>query len=118
MTESRDKSTEAALESILAGARRAEGQPGTDLMQRLTADMESMLPTHQRNHAPAPAESVFGRFGRFFAASGLAGATALGIWIGFVIPETLNSVADGYSDVNLYGIEAFLPAAGLAALTE
>lgn len=119
MASGRDQGNDAALQDLFAGARRAAPIPSEDFLARLEMDMAGSLP---EKAAPASeahrTPSLFKQFRGFFAASGLTGAAALGIWIGFVMPDTLNTWATGYDATDAGGIGAFLPYADLAALEE
>lgn len=119
MARTEDQYDDAALERLLSGARRTAPMPDADFLARLEADMEDALP---RPDPVAPkqgtTESFFVRFRGLFAASGLTGAAALGVWIGFVMPDTLNALSTGYDTTEASGIGAFLPYADLAALEE
>lgn len=119
MDNDRDHQDDTGLEALLAAARRAEPVPDADFLSRLEADMEDSLP------GPAPASPTgyepggfLARFRTIFAASGLTGAAALGVWIGFVMPDTLNALVTGFDTAEASGIGAFLPHADLAALQE
>lgn len=105
------------LDGMFDAARRHAPAPSADLMARLAADMEAQMPAPKPARAAPPRDSLFTRFAGLFAASGLTGAAALGVWIGFVMPDTLNAVA-GYDTSDTTAISAFLPSADLAALSE
>lgn len=119
MAKGQEHHEDAALDRLFAGARRARPAPDAEFLARLDADMEASLPlkalpeTGPQTHA-----GFLRRFRGVFAASGLTGAAALGVWIGFVMPETLNVWAPGYEASDAIGIGAFLPHADLAALEE
>lgn len=115
MTE-RDKD-DAALEALFDAGRTRAPVPSDDLMARLAADAERALPRPAIQ--PAPRRSVFARFAPFFAASGLSGAAALGIWVGFAMPEVLNldSLAP-FATGETIELYTFLPGADLTALSE
>jgi hypothetical protein len=42
----------------------------------------------------------------------------LGVWIGFVMPETLNMLADGFSTDQTVSLDSLLPGADLIALSD
>lgn len=119
MTDDRHHIDEAALDTFFESARRTVPLPEASFLDRLSAEMEANLP--QRRAAGRPARetsSLRTGFRGLFAASGLTGAAALGVWIGFVMPETLNTLALGYDATDASGIGAFLPSADLSALAE
>lgn len=119
MDNDQDHQQDTGLEALLAAARRAEPRPGTDFLARLEADMEASLPGSAPVSPPGDASpGVLARFRAVFAASGLTGAAALGVWIGFVMPDTLNALVTGFDTTDASGIGAFLPHADLAALQE
>lgn len=107
------------LEELFASARRDSNAPNPRFMHSLNADMERWVP--RRSESGAPFEyhrPILTPLWRYVTASGLVGAAALGVWIGLLIPDTLNDAAEGYLASETFGIEAFLPYADLTALTE
>lgn len=110
----RDKD-DTALDALFDAGRARELKPSDDFLARLQADADASLPT------PVQVQPVrrplLSRFAGLFAASGLSGAAALGVWIGFAMPEMLNldTFVTTTEDVGLY---AFLPGADLTALGE
>lgn len=119
MTEDRQHIDESALDTLFESARRKVPMPETSFLDRLSADMEDNLPRRHVSVPSAPrANDFWKRFRGAFAASGLTGAAALGVWIGFMLPETLNTLALGYDVSDASGIGTFLPSADLLALAE
>lgn len=119
MTDKETQGYDDALEGLFETARRTTLVPDAEFLAKLAADMESMVPDPRRiPSTQADKPGFFMKFRGFFAASGLTGAAALGVWIGFVMPEALNTLAAGYDTSEPFGIGAFLPAADLAALEE
>lgn len=114
MTMDSDKD-EAALEALFDAGRARPARPSADFLARLHADADDALPQPVRRAPARP--PLMSRLGGLFAASGLSGAAALGVWIGFAMPETLNLdlFVSTTEDVGLY---AFLPGADLTALSE
>lgn len=109
------------LDAFFGSARFSPPRPDADFLARLSSDMEVMLPISKPAAAPALRNGdwdLFARFRSAFAASGLTGAAALGVWIGFVMPETLNDIAGYQYTGDGLAIGSFLPAADLAALDE
>ncbi len=112
-----DSKQDKALEALFTASKEAEPSPSPDFMARLAQDAEAAMPQPD-TPAPIPAPSVLVRLKGLFAASGLTGAAALGVWIGFVMPETLNTFADGFATEETVSLGAFLPGADLFALSE
>lgn len=105
---------DAALDALFGAARRQTPEPGPDFLARLAADAERSIP--ERPTKPSSTVSgnrFFTHIAGLFAVSGLTGAAALGVWIGFVMPDVLNSITgsgDGYY------LSEFLPSTDLSAL--
>lgn len=108
-----DKTTQDddALDVLFDAARAGEPQATDDFMARLMADAVPPKPQPQvAAQAPSP---VFGKLKGLFAASGLSGAAVLGVWIGFVMPETVGTYTLLTEDT--VGLYTFLPGADLTA---
>lgn len=113
----RDKSDDPALDALFGAARDATPRPSADFLARLEADADASLPRPSQPKSVAR-PPLLTRLGGLFAASGLSGAAALGVWIGFAMPDLLNldtfvSAADDSA-----GLYAFLPGADVTALGE
>lgn len=104
-----DRKDDDALEALFSASRTHPPEMSDDFLARLTADADAALPG-PAPIAQAPAKPMFGNLKAWFAASGLSGAAVLGMWIGFVMPEMVNTVALS-EDVALY---TFLPGADLS----
>jgi hypothetical protein len=111
-----DKLDDAALEALFVAGKAASPAPSPDFMARLSADAAAATPRPQPLATPAPRPSPFTRFKGLFAASGLSGAAALGVWIGFVMPDLVTTVSPVTEDVA--GLTMFLPGADLSLLSE
>ena len=110
------RSEEKMLETLFASARLDRATPDENLARKLEADMHRSVPAKpERQQLDNPGH--FTRLGNLFAASGLAGAAAAGVWIGFAMPELINGLAFDEQSSG-YGIEAIVPAAGLAAMND
>ncbi len=113
MTMDKKSQNDSALDALFAAGRNAEPKASDDFLARLSADADAALPT------PAPAapargrDAFLGRFGGWFAASGLSGAAVLGVWIGFVMPETISAYTALTEET--VGLYTFLPGADLTA---
>lgn len=108
-----------ALEALFDAAKSDAPAPTPDFMALLARDADNALPKPAASIAPpATSISVLSRLKGLFAASGLTGAAALGVWIGLVMPETLSALTDGFAADETVSLSAFLPSADLAALSE
>jgi len=103
-----DQKDEDALEALFSASRAHPPAMSDDFLARLTADAVASAP-RPAPLAEAPAKPLFGSLKSWFAASGLSGAAALGVWIGFVMPEMVNTLTLS-EEVGLY---SFLPGADL-----
>ena len=111
------RSDDPALDALFDAAREAAPEPTADFLARLQVDAEASLPRPQRTASPVRGP-LMSRLGGLFAASGLSGAAALGVWIGFAMPDLLNleTFAGGAEDS--VGLYAFLPGADITTLGE
>ena len=110
----RDKKDDIALDALFAAAKSETPRASDDFLARLRADALSAAP---RLAQPVPAKpSLTERFKGWFAVSGLSGAAALGVWIGFVMPEVVNTVSPLSEEV--IELSAYLPGADLSVLSE
>ena len=112
------KHDDEALAALFDAVKVNAPETTPDFMARLMQDAEDAMP---QAAAPAPASpepSLLAGLKGLFAASGLTGAAALGVWIGFVMPETLNTLADGLANDQTVSLSSFLPGADLLALSE
>ncbi|MEO9823439.1 MAG: hypothetical protein ABJF50_03355 [Paracoccaceae bacterium] len=112
-----DPRQDQALAALFSAAKDNAPTPTPDFMERLACDADAALPKYETS-APAPAPSILSSLKGLFAASGLTVAAALGVWIGLVMPETLNTLVDGFAVDDTVSLSAFLPGADLAALSE
>ena len=116
MVSDRDNREDAALDALFAAADNARPVPSDAFLRRLEADADAAMPV---TAGPAPVRGgqndwLLGLKG-FFAAAGLSGAAVLGLWIGFVMPDTLAP----FTAEESVGLYTFLPGADLtAALVE
>lgn len=106
-----------ALDALFAAAKNTSQAPSPDFLARLASDADAAMPKAD-TPLPTPAPSLLTSLKGVFAASGLTGAAALGVWIGFVMPETLNTLFDGIALDDTVSLSAFLPGADLTALAE
>lgn len=114
-----DPKHDTALEALFDVAKNKPATPSADFMARLASDADAAMPKPAPpSLTPTQGPSLWANLSGLFAASGLTGAAALGVWIGFVMPETLNTFVDGYALDDTVSLSAFLPGADLAALSE
>ncbi len=106
------------LDALFDSARRKSAMPDAEFLALLSRDMEASVPAVTSAPAGKRGAGFLSRFRGAFAASGLTGAAALGVWIGFVMPEVLNDLADFREVSDGFAIGTFLPSADLAALSE
>lgn len=112
-----DPKQDQALDILFNASREATPSPSPDFLARLAQDANAAMPSPETS-APIPGPSMLMRLRGLVAASGLTGAAALGVWIGFVMPETLNTFTDGFATDETVSLSAFLPGADLFALSE
>ena len=103
-----DRRDDDALDALLGAACAQPPEPTDDFMARLMADADAAMPRPVPVATPV-AKPWFRDLKAWFAASGLSGAAVLGMWIGFVMPETVNTLTVS-DEVALY---SFLPGADL-----
>ncbi|QUS34795.1 dihydroorotate dehydrogenase [Falsirhodobacter algicola] len=87
------------LDDLFAAARRTSPDMPPDLFARVMADAEAEAAERRRlvRRVPTTWSRLRGLFaGGFGATAGLATAALAGVWIGFVQPETVTSVADAW----------------------
>ena len=101
-----------ALETLFEGARASRPAPAPDFMARLQADAETNVPV--RTAPPAPPPPRVSWLAGVFTASGLSGAAIAGVWIGFAMPDALDTL-DFSADTSV-ALSAFLPSADLGAV--
>lgn len=104
-----------ALDALFDAGRARSHDLSDELLARLQSDADASMPAARVKISTAP--SLMSRFAGLFAASGLSGVAALGVWIGFAMPEMLNldTFVTLTEDVGLY---TFFPGADLTALVE
>ncbi len=117
-TDMDDKQTEdPALEALFEAGRAQTAQPSDAFLARLAADADAALPQPETAPPSAPPQvSILSRFKTLFAASGLSGAAALGVWIGFAMPDIVTTVSPLSEETT--ELSAFLPGADLSVFIE
>ena len=106
-----DRKDDDALEALFSASRVQPPEMADYFLARLNADADAAVP-RPVSVRETSAKPFFGDLKAWFAASGLSGAAALGLWIGFVMPEMVNTVTLSSEEVALY---TFLPGADLSA---
>ncbi|MEM7718232.1 MAG: hypothetical protein AAF222_03455 [Pseudomonadota bacterium] len=114
MTE--DKRDEAALEAFFDASRSHAPVPDDTFLARLSADAERVDLQTEKTFAAPRMVSPFARFKGLFAASGLSGVAALGLWLGFIMPDIVTNLSPLSEDVTT--LSAFLPGSDLSVLSE
>ena len=103
---------DAALDKLLNDAAATRAQPSPDFIARLVADAEAHVPQKAAPIRTAPRRTSW--LAGIFTASGLSGAAIAGVWIGFAMPDTLDSF-DFTADTSV-ALTTFLPGADLGAV--
>lgn len=104
-----------ALDALFAAARNTPPEVSDDFLARLNADADGALPTPKTKTSDTAPPAWFGNLKGWFAASGLSGAAVFGLWIGFVMPETITNLTATTDDT--FELYTFLPGADLTAPT-
>ncbi|MDE0521707.1 MAG: hypothetical protein OXH79_07095 [Boseongicola sp.] len=102
-----------ALETLFEAGRSERPLPSGEFLERMAARADEAAAR------PAPAARPVLRLawlGRVFAASGLSGAAALGVWIGFVMPEAIDALTLEGDDT--VALATFLPGTDLEAILD
>ena len=103
-----NRNSDDALELMFNATKSQTPVASDDFMARLMTDMETSAPKVDTPQRAAP-RPWFKEVKAWFAASGLTGAAIMGMWVGFVMPDFVNTFAVS-EDVALY---TFLPGADL-----
>ena len=106
-----DREEDEALEALFEASRAQTPAPSDDFLARLAAEADASVPVSER---PVPTASpLFRNLKTWFAASGLTSAAVLGLWVGFVMPDMINTLSLTTEDS--VGLYTFLPGADLTA---
>ncbi|NIY72382.1 hypothetical protein HCZ30_08020 [Marivivens donghaensis] len=98
MTDKHDHLDDFELDALFASARKADPEPSPDFMARLFGDIDMV----SAEVPPADAvrgglfASIWDAVGGWIGASGLAAATAAGVWVGVVSPSSLDNVTNAF----------------------
>ena len=112
MTMDNDQRDDEALDALFAAGTATRPTLDADFMARLEADAERAMPKAVRAAVVAPPRKNW--LAGLFTASGLSGAALTGVWIGFAMPETLDSFsAEAETSIAL---SSFLPGADLGSV--
>lgn len=101
-----------ALDALFHAERARSIEPTPDFMARLEADVDAAMPRPVPLVRTAPRRPNW--LAGLFTASGLSGATLAGIWIGFAMPESLDTFS--LTAENSVELTAFLPGADMGSL--
>lgn len=109
MTDDKD---DMALDALFKSAKDATPTPSSAFLARLEADAIASVPKPVPTETPRPVKVHW--LNRLFTASGLSGAAIAGVWIGFAMPETLDTFTLTSDDS--IALSTFLPSADLGAV--
>ena len=101
-----------ALDALFQAERARSISPTPDFMARLEADADASLPRPVPLARPAPRRTNW--LAGLFTASGLSGATVAGLWIGFAMPDSLETFS--LATESSVELTAFLPGADMGSL--
>lgn len=107
-----DTEDDAALDALFSAAKASPPEVSQNFLEQLNAEADASLPRPVTTPTPIQPPWV-GKLKGLFAASGLSGAAVLGIWIGFVMPETISTFTQTSDE--MIGLYIFLPGADLTA---
>ena len=99
------------LDALFNAARARPAEPSVALYERVLADAEAALPAMPAPAArPAPRRGLAARLlsqvGGWPAATGLAAAAAIGVYIGMAAPSAVETMSGGYvASTSGYGME-------------
>ena len=111
MTDRRNQGDEAMLEAYFAAARKAAPEPPADLLERVAAAAEAgMAPAPVATPRPRGLRAMAAAVGGWPGLAGLATATAAGVYLGVLAPQTLDLLMLGGTGVDL---GAFQPGYGV-----
>lgn len=112
-----EKLDDDALDALFAAGKAHAPEASPAFLARLNADAAVAMPRPAPiATAAAPSPSLYTRFKGLFAASGLTGAAALGVWIGFIMPDLVITATPATEEV--VGLTMFLPGADLSVFSE
>ena len=102
----KDNLSETEIDDMLARAGDVQAVASGDLLARIVADADAVADQRDVAGTPGRAPQQSGVFARLTAAlggwpaiAGLTTATVAGIWIGYVSPDTLSAIAEGYISI-------------------
>ncbi len=100
MTDKHDQLDDFELDALFASARKADLEPSPDFMARLFDDIDLVAAEAPPAEEPAVRGGLFASIwdavGGWIGASGLAAATAAGVWVGVVSPSSLDNVTSAF----------------------
>lgn len=101
-----------ALEALFQAERARGMSPTPDFLARLEADADAAISRPVLRPKPAPRRVNW--LTGLFTASGLSGATLAGLWIGFAMPDSLDTLS--LTTESSVELTAFLPGADMGSL--
>ena len=101
-----------SLEALFQAERARSISLTPDFMARLEVDAVAALPRPVPLARPTPRRTKW--LAGLFTASGLSGATLAGIWIGFAMPDNLDTFS--LTTESSVELTAFLPGADMGSL--
>lgn len=107
---------DAALEALFDAGRSHAPIPDDAFLARLATDAETAVHQKTTVYTIQPKRNILARLKGFFAASGLSGVAALGLWIGFIMPDIVTNISPFTESVT--SLSAFLPGSDLSVLSE
>ncbi|MEM6384958.1 MAG: hypothetical protein AAF718_01850 [Pseudomonadota bacterium] len=111
----RDKD-DALLDALFASGKSQSVEASSAFLSKLEMDMEAAIPkpkTAATKHTPP---SMMEKLKGIFAATGLSSAAALGVWMGFVMPDLVTNISPISEEVT--SLSAFLPGSDLSVFEE
>ncbi len=108
----KDQRDDDALDALFAAGTATRPELDAGFMARLKADADRAMPEPVRVATSVPPRRNW--LPKIFTASGLSGAALAGVWIGFAMPETLDSFS-AQTETTI-ALSSFLPGADLGSV--
>ncbi len=96
------------LDALFNAARARPAEPSVALYERVLADAEAAMPAPAARpaHRRGLAARLLSQVGGWPAATGLAAAAAIGVYIGMAAPSAVETMSGGYvASTSGYGME-------------
>jgi hypothetical protein len=105
--------TDTEMDALFAEAAHAAPTPSAELLKRIVADADTVGAARQSS-TTRPRRGLFetlvASLGGWPAVAGLATAAVVGIWIGYVAPDTLNELTGPSQTTGTYELGDLIPA--------